>query len=197
MLTQKMKTSFLILLSVIFFTSPGYTQAVPPKITMNIGYHGNNIWNPGFNIGLDYIHGIESGNSRNGEPYIRHKFFNADLGFYADPGSYRAVFTHLGINHRKFQENKLNFNIGFSPVGLFRSFIPETNEAEEVDGPGKIPVAEKWYYAPVVSLGMGKFRNNKPGTGWFFEIDIMTLIPYDRSVLPLLNTKIGWRMRIV
>lgn len=191
------RISFLITLLIVFFAGISSGQESPPKITMNIGYNGNNFWKPGFNVGFDVIHGIENGNTRNGDTYIRHKFFNADFGFYADPGSHTGVFTHVGINHRKFREDQLNFNIGISPIGLYRSFLPEASQIDDNEEISDVPSPGRFYYAPVVTLGMGKFQNNRPGTGWFFEIDIMTLIPFNNSIKPILSTKLGWRMRIV
>lgn len=166
-----------------------------PRMTLNIAYFGNNFWKPGFNAGLDYTHGVEEGSNRKGKDYIRQKFFNLDMGLYFDPGNHAGMLTHAGVNHRKYRENKINLHIGFSPLGIYRSFLNKPYELfdnAEVSGVAK---PGRFYYAPTLSLGMGKFSNNVPGTGWFFEIDLTGLVPYT-YVMFLVNTKLGLRIRL-
>lgn len=194
----KTKYNIIILLSFIltFVLNPLNCQKRPEYLSMNFSYHGNNIWNPGFNAGLDYVHTIDNGKNRKGKEYTRHRYFNADLGFYVDPGSHTGIFTHFGFNHRKFRDNKLNFNIGISPAGIYRSFLLETYEVSDDGQVSEVTLPGRWYFAPVVTMGMGKFRNNTPGTGWFFEIDLMGLVPYNSYAMLLMNTKLGYRVKI-
>lgn len=165
-----------------------------PLFTYNISYHGNNIMNPGFNLGVEYRHGIETGSNRKGNPYIRHKHFTADIGFYINPRSHTGMYTHFGLNHRKFREGKLNFSIGFSPIGVYHAFPVKNNEVNDAEIHS--PDTRKVYYSPVLSLGMGKFRNQIPATGWFFQVNFMTLLAPHSPVYPLLNTELGYRIRL-
>lgn len=150
--------------------------------------------NPGFNLGVEYRHGIETGSNRKGKPYIRHKHFTADIGFYINPRSHTGMFTHFGLNHRKYREGKVNFSIGFSPIGVYHAFPVKKTEVNDADIHS--PDIKKVYYSPVLSLGMGKFRNQIPATGWFFQINFMTLLAPHSPVYPLLNTELGYRIRL-
>ncbi len=188
------KFLFAIVISFVF-SGVGAQDGVP-KLTLNLSYYGNNIWNPGFNAGLDFTHGVEYGKSRNGGDYTRQKHINLDIGFFVDPGSHTGLLIHSGFNHRKFQEGKLNLHLGGSPLGLFRTFLPESEGDAGSEESSGTSVSGRYYYAPTLSLGIGKFRNNTPGTGWFFDVDITSLIPNRNYVMFMVNTRLGLRFRL-
>jgi len=190
-------TNFYI--SIIFFTFAGLAcsnTTYAQTSTLNISYHGNNLWNPGLNAGVEQPWSLSQKVNRKDKALSIETYFNADLGFFRDHSRQTAVFTHLGINKRRYREDRggFHYQFGFSPVGMYRSFLPETREytvngtVEQVYFPGR------WYYAPVVSVGMGKFHEGQPGTGWFVEMNITTLIPYNTYIMPLLNIKLGYRL---
>jgi hypothetical protein len=167
-----------------------------PKLTLNLSYFGNNIWNPGFNGGLDFTHGVENGETRKGGDYTRQKFINLDMGFFVDPGSHAGLLVHSGFNHRKYQKGKLNLHLGGSPLGLFRTFPFDNEGKNATEESSESPISSRFYYAPTLSLGVGKFRNSIPGTGWFFTIDITSMIPNRNYVMFLVNTRLGVRVRL-
>jgi hypothetical protein len=171
-------------------------SSIYPPATLNLSYHGNNLWNPGLNAGIEQPWSVSQKADRKSRPVILEKYFNADLGFFRDYSRQTPFFSHLGINRRRYREDKggFHFQFGFSPVGIYRSFLPETWEYKTDGTVEKVFLPGRWYYAPVVSMGLGRFHNNKPGTGWFVEMNITTLIPYNTYVMPLLNIKAGFRI---
>jgi TM2 domain-containing membrane protein YozV len=166
----------------------------PSPSTFNIGYHGNNLWNPGINAGIEQTWSITQHTNKRQRSYTIEKFFNADVGFFRDYSRQTPFFTHVGMNRRRIRENKIHLQMGFSPVGIYRSFLPETWEYTVNGTVEKKFLPGRWYYAPVLSMGIGRFRNNQPGTGWFAEINITTLIPYNTYTMPLINVKAGYRI---
>jgi len=175
--------------------TPGATSGIP-KSTINFSYHGNNLWNPGLNAGVEQPWSVIQKASRRQKPLTIETYFNADLGFFRDYSRQTPFFTHLGINKRRYREDKSGFHyqFGFSPVGIYRSFLPETWEYTVNGTVEKVFLPGRWYYAPVVSLGMGKLHQSQPGTGWFVEMNITTLMPYNTYIMPLLNIKAGYRI---
>jgi hypothetical protein len=175
--------------------TPGSAAGIPPAI-FNISYHGNNLWNPGLNAGVEQLWSVSHKANKRSQPVVIEKFFNADFGFFRDYSRQTPFFTHVGINNRRYRENKnsLHFQFGFSPVGIYRAFLPETWEYTVNGTVEKVLLPSRWYYAPAVSLGMGRFHRNQPGTGWFVEMNITTLMPYNTYVMPLLNIKAGYRI---
>jgi len=167
-----------------------------PPATLNISYHGNNLWNPGLNAGIEQTWLVIQKDNRRQKPLTIETYFNADLGFFRDYSRQTPFFTHLGINKRGYREEKggFHYQFGFSPVGIYRSFLPETLEYTVNGTVEKVFLPGRWYYAPVVSLGIGKLHQGQPGTGWFVEMNITTLMPYNNYIMPMLNIKAGYRI---
>lgn len=178
------------------YAQSSYTTSNPQTAAFNISYHGNNLWNPGLNVGVEqpWLHRKKL--NRREKPLTLETYFNADLGFFRDYSRQTPIFTHLGINKRRYRDDKggFHYQFGFSPVGVYRSFLPETWEYNANGAAEKVFLPGRWYYAPVLSLGMGKLHKGQPGTGWFAEINITTLMPYNTYVMPLLNIKLGFRI---
>jgi len=192
------------LLYYLLFSSPVYAQTpavspFTPPATLNLSYHGNNLWNPGLNAGIEQPWSVIQKASRRQKPLIIETNVNADLGFFRDYSRQTPFFTHWGITKRRYREDKsgFHFQFGFSPVGIYRSFLPETWEYTVNGTVEKVFLPGRWYYAPVVSMGMGQFRNKQPGTGWFVEMNLTTLIPYNTYIMPLLNVKAGYRIPLM
>jgi hypothetical protein len=172
------------------------TLSSPLPAALNISYHGNNLWNPGLNIGLEQSRALKQKVNRKQRTLIIETYFNADLGIFRDYSRQTPLFSHLGINKRRYRKDKggFHYQFGFSPLGVYRSFLPETWEYTANGTVEKVTFPGRWYYAPVMSFGMGKFHQGKPGTGWFVEINITTLMPYNTYIMPLLNIKAGYRI---
>ncbi|MCC5931368.1 MAG: hypothetical protein JJU28_19120 [Cyclobacteriaceae bacterium] len=164
--------------------------------TLNLSYHGNNLWNPGLNVGVEQPWLVTSKLNRKEKPLTLETYLNADLGFFTDYSRQTPVFTHFGINKRRYRDDKggFHYQFGFSPVGIYRSFLPETWEYTVNGTVEKVFLPGRWYFAPVLSFGMGKLRQGQPGTGWFLEMNITTLMPYNTYIMPLLNIKAGYRI---
>ena len=196
----------LILLTLVYFAcnnftyaqAPGVTPGSPPA-TFNLSYHGNNLWNPGLNAGIEQPWSVIQKASRRLKPLIIETNVNADLGFFRDYSRQTPFFIHLGITKRRYREDKSGFHyqFGLSPVGIYRSFLPETWEYTVNGTVEKVFLPGRWYYAPVVSMGIGQFQNKQPGTGWFAELNLTTLIPYNTYIMPLLNVKAGYRIPLM
>lgn len=175
--------------------TPEFLTGIPPA-TFNISYHGNNLWNPGLNAGVEQSWSLVQRINKRSRPVVIEKFFNADIGFFRDYSRQTPVFTHVGINSRRYRvdKNSFHYQIGFSPVGIYRAFLPETWEYTVNGTVEKVLLPGRFYYAPVVSMGIGRYHQNQPGTGWFVELNITTLIPYNTYIMPLLNIKAGYRI---
>lgn len=89
------------------------------------------------------------------------------------------------------QEGK-QFSIAFNPLGYYRSFLPETYEVAG-DNVGKVFLPGRGYYAPSISVGIGKQRKGKKITGRYFNINFMLRKPYNAGTLPAFNLQYGYR----
>lgn len=161
---------------------------------INLAYFGNNFWIPGLSIGCEQSRtSIQKTNQRNITSTIDKLYFG-DAGFFLDYMRQTSVFVHFGIARRKYYQSGFHTYAGVSPVGVLRAFFPETWNYSPSIGGERVQVAGRWYYAPSVTMGVGRLRNKTPGTGWFLELNLMALMPYNRAVMPLLNAKAGYRI---
>jgi hypothetical protein len=116
----------------------------------------------------------------------------ADAGFYLDPGSHAGAFTGAGFGFRRTSENGRTRSLSFKPASVYRSFLSETylydsqGAVEPVTLPGNV------YYAPSFSFGIGKYSNQPSQSAWFVQLTVITLMPYNSYVMPLLNLEVGW-----
>lgn len=160
---------------------------------LNISYLGNNLWNPGLNIGLEHNHAsTQRVNNKNKSRQIE-KLLVADLGFFHDFSKQTPVFLNAGFSKRSCRENRLFTQWSISPIGLMRSFLPETWSVQAGAKPEQVRFAGRWYYAPMIAWGIGR-EAAQSKRAWFMEVSSILLMPYNRFIMPLINIKLGYRL---
>ncbi len=170
------------------------------RLDFDGAYYGNNLWNPGLKFGAEYIwkEKIREKEKKKRTKIKTNQFIlGGDIGFFWDPRDYTALFTYYGLVYRHTNTKGFRYNFAISPAGYFRSFLPETYEVEgsQVD---KVVLPGRSYYAPVLTLGLGRLRRNKEKKlkAWFLDLDVMFLVPYNAAMVPLLNVAYGYRFNL-
>lgn len=165
------------------------------KTNLTLAYFGNNLWNPGLKFGLEQC-GKDSYKSvkRRGKDKIitKYWFLKGDIGGYWDPRSHVGLFANVGIGRRKLRPSGVFTHWGISPLGLYRSFYPETYEVLDDGTVQQISAAGRAYFSPVLTLGFGKPANRNVNRNWFFNFHVMGLNSYNGHWLPLLNIEYGY-----
>ncbi len=201
-------------LCLVVFTKTAFTQNIeptkkPPNLSsksflerteFKVAYSGSIFWNNGLNFGAEYVlkETIKTKNRRGEERSNTHQFLlNGNLGFTTNfsTSTDTGIFTNVGITWRRTNKKGKQFSIEFNPFGYYRSFLPETyevngNNVEKVFLPGRS------YYAPSLSVGIGKQRPGKKITGRYFNINFMLRTPYNAGNLPTFNLQYGFRFNL-
>jgi hypothetical protein len=185
----------LFCLFALSYTSPLQAQE-SPQLTLNVGYWGNNIWNPGVKLGLEYARQVKSKSNRRGKEVLVQSFFSGDMGAYVDPGSHTGLLSQVGLHIRKWRPGKVYYSWGVSPVGVYRSFLPETYEVGDNGTVNRVTLPGRFYFAPGVHFSVGKQLKNRPGIGWFGGVDLMGLVPYNTYAMVLVNVQLGCRFEL-
>ncbi|MEX2410122.1 MAG: hypothetical protein WD607_01915 [Candidatus Paceibacterota bacterium] len=115
----------------------------------------------------------------------------ASIGLYLDPGSHAGLFTNAGIGYRRTNANGNTRFASLHPAGMYRSFLTETYRYNEQEGVERLPLPGNLYYAPAFSLGIGKFTGPALQSGWFTQLTVITLVPYNHWIMPLINLEVG------
>lgn len=196
------KIFFSLLLGV---TALSYGQEVTDRLSIkdqlryNASYYGNNLWNPGLKFGATYVwkeRTVSKNKNRRKKEITKIKkhqlVLSGNFGFYRHPKSHVGVFNHYGIFYRKINAKGKRKVVGLSPIGYYRSFLPETYEVQADESVSKVVLPGRSYFSPVLTLGYGKSRGDKRLTDWFFNVNIMILYPYNADFLPLLNLEYGY-----
>ncbi|MEZ5072697.1 MAG: hypothetical protein R2751_17490 [Bacteroidales bacterium] len=178
-------------IALALLSATGWSQEVVPTLRGHAGYFGNNLWNPGLDAGLEYTFRREEHVTRKGREQIRQRFYNLDAGFSMDPGSHTGVFLHAGLNRRTDRDGKLHVQFGGSPLGIYRSFLPETYAYTAEEGVSRVRMPGRLYYAPVFRMGIGKPWPHAAESGWYLGADLTGLLPYNSSVMMLINLRMG------
>lgn len=201
----------LLCMCLILFWRIGLTQNLettkkPPKLSsksflerteFKIAYSGNIFWNNGLNFGSEYLlkETLKTKNRRGKERTNTHQFLlNGNLGFTTNfsTSTDTGVFTNYGLTWRRINKKGKEFSIEFNPFGYYRSFLPETYEVNG-DNVSKVFLPGRGYYAPSISIGIGKQRPGKKITGRYFNINFMLRTPYNAGALPSFNFQYGYR----
>ena len=205
-----LKLRFLIT-CLICFWNIGFTQniedtSLPDDIAslsfldrteFKVSYFGNIFWNNGLNFGAEYflkeIKKVK--NRKRGQRTNMHQFLlNGNLGFTTNFASKTdtGVFTNYGVTWRRTNKKGKQFSIELNPLGYYRSFLPETYKVTD-DHVEKVFLPGRGYYAPSISVGIGKQRPGKKITGRYFNINFMLRTPYNADILPAFNFEYGYR----
>jgi hypothetical protein len=135
---------------------------------LSVGYLGNNLWNPGLNLSVD--------------KKINNLNHTIDLAVFNDPGSHTAAFVLYGL-----QKVKPKWSFSAYPIGLYRSFLPNTYK---IDASGQISepsnIAGNFYFSPAISV---KRRHIKR---FYTKAQVLILMPYNTFIMPVFNVGIGY-----
>ncbi|GAA3607882.1 hypothetical protein Q4Q39_10300 [Flavivirga amylovorans] len=202
---------YLLIPFLLFFLKIGFTQNLeetnyPTNISsrsfldrteFKVSYFGNTFWNNGLVFGTEYLwkEKQKTKNRKRGQRTNTHQFLlNGNLGFTTNFSTKTdtGIFTNYGVTWRRTNKKGKQFSITVNPLGYYRSFLPETYEVkgDQVD---KVFLPGRGYYAPSISVGIGKQRKGKKLTGRFFNINFMLRTPYNAGALPAFNFQYGYR----
>lgn len=110
---------------------------------------------------------------------------------YLDPGSHAGLFSNAGISYRRTSGKGRNRLIALNPAGVYRSFLAETYSYDNQGDVNRVTLPGTLYYAPAFSLGTGKFTDHSSHSGWFAQVTVITLVPYNHWIMPLINLEAG------
>ena len=167
------------------------------RTEFKVNYFGNIFWNNGLNVGAEYALAeiVKVKNRERGQRTNVHQFLlNGNLGFTTNFSSKTdtGVFTNYGVTWRRTNKKGKQFSIQLNPLGYYRSFLPETYEVIG-DNVEKVFLPGRGYYAPSISVGIGKQRLDKTLSGRYFNINFMLRTPYNAGSLPAFNFEYGYR----
>jgi hypothetical protein len=167
------------------------------RTEFKVSYSGNIFWNNGLNLGAEYLlkKYTKVKSRKRGQRTNTHQFLlNGTLGFTTNFSTKTdtGIFTNYGVTWRRTNKKGKQFNIAFNPLGYYRSFLPETYEVNG-DNVDKVFLPGRGYYAPSISIGIGKQRPGKKITGRFFNVNLMLRTPYNAGTLPAINFEYGFR----
>ena len=167
------------------------------RAEFKVGLVGTVFWSNGLSIGTEYLwKENEKTKTRKGKVRTNiHQFlFNGNLGFVTNFSSKTdtGAYTNLGLTWRRTNKKGKQFSIELNPLGYYRSFLPETYEVngDEVD---KVFLPGRGYYAPSLSVGIGKQRKGKVRSGSYFNINYTMRTPYNAGALPTFSLQYGFR----
>ena len=173
------------------------TPSFLDRTEFQIGYSGNIIWNNGLNFGAEYLwkEKVKVKDRKRGTRTNTHQFlFNGTLGFTTNFSSKTdtGLFTNFGLTWRRTNKKGKQFSIAFNPLGYYRSFLPETYEVKGNDVK-KVFLPGRDYYAPSLSIGLGRLRKSKTLTGRYFNINFMLRTPYNAGTVTSVSLQYGFR----
>nr|WP_299173208.1 hypothetical protein [uncultured Allomuricauda sp.] len=201
----------LLLLCLFLFTVFSYGQNQSKSQTTNtelpesfldrtefkVGFVGTVFWSNGLSVGAEYLwKENEKTKTRNDKERTNtHQFlFNGNLGFVTNFSSKTdtGAYTNFGLTWRRTNKKGKQFSIELNPLGYYRSFLPETYEVNG-DSVDKVFLPGRGYYAPSLSVGIGKQRKGKVRSGSYFNINYTMRTPYNSGALPTFSLQYGFR----
>ena len=147
--------------------------------TWSLAYAGNNAWNPGLQIGAELP---MQGNDR--------WTWSATLGGFRDPGAFTGTYGMLGANYHRITRRNWQQEAGVSPLGMFRSWLPDTYVVNDQGDIRLRQGAGRWYYAPSAHVRLGRPTKNEH-LSWYAGLRGFLLMPYNTAVMPLLMVEVG------
>lgn len=174
-------------------TAPTFLE----RTEFKIGYVGNIAWNNGLDFGTEYLlkENIKIKEKKRSQKTIKHHILlagNLALTNNFSSETDAGAFTTFGLAWRRTNTKGRQFSIELNPLGYYRSFLPETFEVVG-DDVKRIFLPGRNYYAPSLSVGIGRQREGKTLSGWYLNLNFMYRMPYNTGLLPALYFQYGYR----
>ena len=168
--------------------------------TYTFAYFGNNLLNPGVKAGINFIlkekTTTKNKTKKNGKiamkTTINQLLAGADIGFFWQPESHIGTFNFYELSYRKINRKDNSYRIFGVGPGIYRSFYPETFEVDNDGNIRKTNLGGRTYFAPVVTIGSGRFKKDSFLHSLAFSTNLMFLFNYNTGIVPLLNLEIDF-----
>ncbi len=187
------------LLILIILSSYGFAQRFleinKEELSYTISYFGNNLWNEGMRLGVESPKD-QFTKTKKGKDLEILKSYSASLNGYRDNGAHTGVFITAGWSKKKLYPNRFNISSSLEPMGVYRSFLPETYKVDEDGEINKVFLPGRFYLASSASAGIGRVNKKKPDNGWHARVNVTALYPYSRAIVPLVNIELGYHFKI-
>lgn len=162
-----------------------------------VGYTGNLVWNNGLQVGAEYLlkETIKIKEKKRGPKKITNQWLlDGNLGVTTNFSSRTdtGVFANFGLMWRRTNKKDKQLSIGFNPIGYYRSFLPQTFEVSG-ENVNKVFLPGRSYYAPSLSIGIGRFRKDKKITGRYLNLNLRLRTPFNTTTLPAISIQYGFR----
>lgn len=173
------------------------SESIWDKTEFKIGYSGTIFWNNGISVGAEYLwKSFEKTKQRRGSQRTNtHQFlFDGNLGFATNFATKTdtGAFVNLGMIWRRTNKKGKQFSIGVSPLGYYRSFLPETFEVNG-DNVDKVFLPGRGFYSPSLSVGIGRRRKGKVRSGRYLNITYSPRFNFNAGTLPTFALQYGFR----
>lgn len=167
------------------------------RTEFKVGVVGTLFWSNGLSVGAEYLWKENNKTKlRRGEERTNtHQFlWNGNLGFVTNLASKTdtGAYMNFGLVWRRTNKKGKQFSIELNPLGYYRSFLPETYEVNG-DAVDKVFLPGRGYYAPSVSIGIGKQHKGKVRSGRYLNINYTLRTPYNAGALPTFSIQYGFR----
>ena len=164
---------------------------------LGVHYFGNNAWNSGLSISASQSRSADSIKRLIGtDKKWVEKSYQVSGGFYNDRNAYSAVFANAGFYRRRIRRNGWLNITELKPLGVYRSFLPETFRVNDRGEVSAVQLPGRFYYSPSASIGMGKYSKKRPKNYWHVDANLMLLLPYNTYVMPLVNLQVGYNFSL-
>jgi len=173
------------------------TRAILDRTEIKVGYIGNVLWNNGILTGAEYLWKEKSRTKeiKDKQKTITRQFlFTSNLAYTTNFSSKTDAgsFANFGLAWRRTNTKGKQISIALNPIAYYRSFLTETYEVVGTDVK-KVFLPGRSYYAPSLSIGFGKRRENKRLSGRYFNVHLMYRMPYNAGALPSISLQYGFR----
>lgn len=172
-------------------------QSFLKKTDFKIGYYGNLLWSNGINIGGEYLfkERLKTKQRKKRDKTIsKQLLFNGTVGYSTNFSTETedGLSLYFGIALRRKNHKGKFLNLELNPLGYYRSFLPETYLVEN-NKVSKVSLPGRGYYSPSIAFGIGKYREGKTRTGWYFNLRYSLRTPYNAGSLGLIFLEYGHR----
>ena len=173
-------------------TSCNSVQGQSREPIYHLSYFGNNLVHGGLKVGMEFPKRSFEQITRTGKTRTIRNSYRADLGCYHHNNNHLGLFVNAGWQRTKIFSNRFFWTVSANPLGLYRSFLPKTYRVDEEGNVQRVFLPGRVYLAPSVSAGIGRVGKRHPERGWFVKGTVITLLPYNTYLMPLLNVEFGY-----